>query len=232
MGLSPKTYQMLKEKLESLKYLADAWKMKQYQVDTAQFQDPLADQIAWTPVKGGGFSFKTHSLKLEQDGLMAFKITGALILLSASLILMGLLFLLGSARVFVDSGAIDVSASLVSMAVGALLILGGSVLYYVASTPIVFDKRNGFFYKGRKDTRQNSGKSKVKHLIKLEEIHALQIIKEKIGTGDTRNYSYELNLVLEDATRINVVDHGKLAKLRKDVDVLADFLEIPVWDAA
>jgi hypothetical protein len=37
--------------------------------------------------------------------------------------------------------------------------------------------------------------------------------------------------VLEDAGRVNVVDHGSIDKLRQDAGKLAQFPGKPVWDA-
>ena len=50
-----------------------------------------------------------------------------------------------------------------------------------------------------------------------------------IHTG--QNYNYELNLVLKDGERINVVDHGNLKKIQDDANTLSNFLGKPVWDA-
>ncbi len=51
-------------------------------------------------------------------------------------------------------------------------------------------------------------------------------------TGNKSSYySYELNLVLDDGSRINVVDHGNLDRLRGDAQTLSRFLDKPVWDA-
>ena len=66
---------------------------------------------------------------------------------------------------------------------------------------------------------------------KLEEIYAIQLLKEYCRGDKSSYYSYELNLVLEDASRINVVDHGKLNLIRSDAEKLAAFLDIPLWDA-
>ncbi|MGD9320846.1 MAG: hypothetical protein PVH99_12810, partial [Desulfobacteraceae bacterium] len=50
--------------------------------------------------------------------------------------------------------------------------------------------------------------------------------------GSKRSYySYELNLVLRDSKRTNVMDHGDYEKLREDAQTLSQFLEKPVWDA-
>ena len=44
-------------------------------------------------------------------------------------------------------------------------------------------------------------------------------------------YSYQLNLVLENGSRINAVYGGDLDHLRKDAKRLAEFLKVPLWDA-
>ncbi len=61
-------------------------------------------------------------------------------------------------------------------------------------------------------------------------MHALQLISEYVS-GKSSYYSYELNLVLDDGSRINVVDHGNLAAIREDAGKLALFLAKPLWDA-
>ena len=51
-------------------------------------------------------------------------------------------------------------------------------------------------------------------------------------SGETSFYSYELNLVLADGSRVNVVDHGNLPRIRRDAAMLAGFLGVPLGDAA
>ena len=65
----------------------------------------------------------------------------------------------------------------------------------------------------------------------LSSIHALQLLSEFISGSKNSYYSYELNLVLHDGSRINVVDHGNLERLRSDASTLSQFLGKPVWDA-
>jgi len=74
-------------------------------------------------------------------------------------------------------------------------------------------------------------KKTLPYFAKLEDIHALQLISEYCGGNDGSYYSYELNLVLENGKRINVVDHGNKNKLRKEANNLSAFLAKPVWDA-
>ena len=65
----------------------------------------------------------------------------------------------------------------------------------------------------------------------LSSIHALQLLSEFVSGSKSSYYSYELNLVLNDGSRINVVDHGNLERLRSDASALSRFLDKPVWDA-
>ena len=59
----------------------------------------------------------------------------------------------------------------------------------------------------------------------------MQLLSKFVSGSKSSYYSYELNLVLNDGRRINVVDHGDLKRLRSDVKTLSQFLDKPVWDA-
>ncbi len=86
-------------------------------------------------------------------------------------------------------------------------------------------------WKGRQPPDQVFDPSTLKHCTPLSRIHALQLIAERCHGKNQSYYSYELNLVLDDGQRINVVDHGNCNALREDARALAAFLGKPVWDA-
>jgi hypothetical protein len=44
--------------------------------------------------------------------------------------------------------------------------------------------------------------------------------------------SYEINLVLTDGSRLNLVDHSIQSVIREDAQTLGAFLDVPVWDAS
>ncbi|WP_339137438.1 MAG: hypothetical protein WGN25_05270 [Candidatus Electrothrix sp. GW3-4] len=46
------------------------------------------------------------------------------------------------------------------------------------------------------------------------------------------DYSYEIDLILKDGTRINAMGHGKKSKIQEDAKILAEFLGKPLWDAS
>lgn len=68
---------------------------------------------------------------------------------------------------------------------------------------------------------------------RLRDIEALQVIAETIRTrskNTTRSFtSYELNLVLHDGERLNVMDHGNRKKFAADTELISQFLNLPVW---
>ena len=76
-------------------------------------------------------------------------------------------------------------------------------------------------------------KGKKTDSINLENIHAIQLIRECVA-GDSESpsfYSYELNLVLDDGERRNVIDQGGQGRVVKYAEQLGQFLDVRVWDA-
>ncbi|MCI5139081.1 MAG: hypothetical protein D3922_11850 [Candidatus Electrothrix sp. AR1] len=108
---------------------------------------------------------------------------------------------------------------------------GGGMLYF-STMPVVFDKRKGFFWKGRKVPYESGNWRDRKDCARLGEIHALKLIAERISGKDRSYYSYEINLVMKDGSRIQVVDHGDKNKVQEDAKALAEFLGKPLWDAS
>ena len=114
---------------------------------------------------------------------------------------------------------------------------GGYWMYRRFTKPIVFNFQKGYFFKGRMKSHQSPQQAGLEDWCRLEEIHALQIISERVRSssknGRSRYYrSHELNLIKKDASRLNVVDYGNLKRLRIDAEVLAQTLDIPIWDAS
>jgi len=74
-------------------------------------------------------------------------------------------------------------------------------------------------------------KDLIKHLAPLDQVHALQLVSEYCSGNKSSYYSYELNLVLKDGRRVNVIDHGNINRIRQDAQTLSNFLGKPVWNA-
>lgn len=95
----------------------------------------------------------------------------------------------------------------------------------------MFDKGRGSYYKGKEPNSDPGGVHDAKNSCIISEIHALQIISERIAQKNGSYRSYELNIVKNDGKRLNVTDHGNKKRLLEDANILAQFLDIPVWDA-
>ncbi|MGK0290885.1 MAG: hypothetical protein ACI86H_002348 [bacterium] len=108
--------------------------------------------------------------------------------------------------------------------------IGSIVLLYFLHpyTYMFFDRKKKLFWKGGRKSSKASKKS-----ANINEIHAIQLLsKLRPGTGRVSSfYSYELNLVLNNGKRINVIDHAYQDHVRADAKTLASFLKTPVWDA-
>ena len=204
-------------------------KSQQPPLDPAKYGDPLALKTEWTPATRGGSSFRTHRLVQDDFTRVEFKAsTGAKIFY--------LLFaFIGTAvaagiSLFSEAESSLSPEFLVPLAMGIVFMAVGMGMFIYGTAPIVFDKGNGYFWKGRKSPQDVIEISSLKKCIQLDQIHAIQLVSEYIHTSKSSFYSYELNLVLEDARRMTVVDHGNLKRLREDAGKLSEFLGKPIWD--
>ena len=119
----------------------------------------------------------------------------------------------------------------VPLIVGAIFSVVGVGMWWFGSTPRVFDQSRAMFWRGRRQPFAVGTGAQKGSSTPLSAIHALQLISEYVSGNKSSYYSYELNLVLTDGSRINVVDHGGLERLRADAQTLARFLNKPIWDA-
>ena len=219
---------MLKELVEKLQKLS----RERVHFDPSQFDDLIAAQIEWSPAKGGGANFKTHNLVQVNRNRIVFRSSIGARIFYGVFLLMGLGFAVAFSYPQISEGTFNFSFdSFFPILFGFLFAVIGGLLLYFGTKPIVFEKGNGYFWKGRKNPETVYNINDQKNCTKLKEIYALQIISEYVRSNKSSYYSYELNLVLNDGSRINVIDHGKLDKIREDAEKLSQFLDKSVWDA-
>ncbi len=188
------------------------------------------EPVDWSPLKRGGTNFRTHKLvSVDLDTVVFKPSTGAIIFYFAFL-LFGIIPSSIGFWQFVNHGFRFSTDVLVPFGFGAVFGTVGLFLFGFGTRPIVFDKRRGYFWKGRKDPDEVWSKDELKHFCELKNIQGLQIITELVK-GDKGSFnSYELNLVLKDGSRMNVIDHGNEAALRQDADGLAEFLGVEILE--
>ncbi|MEM6264787.1 MAG: hypothetical protein AAGI38_19905 [Bacteroidota bacterium] len=224
---------MLKKLVESLKTLART----PQGVDPAIFNDPLALEVEWVPLKGGGANLKTHKLVSKGPGRLEFRVSGGATVFYLIFFVIGVGAMLGATGYYLFQNGFtfngeDFHRSIMLTIFGLLFGTPGAAMLYFGSMPQVFDKERGYFWRGWKEpNRFGMPEEGPKLLIPLEDIHALQLLAERVSGSKSSFYSYELNLILTSGERVNVVDHGNWRQLQKDTEKIAELIQIPIWDA-
>jgi hypothetical protein len=199
--------------------------------EPSSMNDPVAMQTKWTPCKRGGANFCTHKLVQDGPNRLHFRPTVGAVLFG--LVFFGVgstLIVVFVASLFTSQGPVGdkVTSLLIVSLVGGLFAGVGANQLWSGTVPIVFDLKRRLFWKGWDEPRAPRGEP-TKTSAPLDRVHALQIISEYCS-GKNSFWSYEVNLVLDDGSRINVIDHGNLSRVRTDARNLATALQIPLWD--
>ncbi len=194
--------------------------------DATQFGDPLAEKIRWSPLAQGGSSIRLRKLQ-ERRGDIVFAPTFTSLSLFSLISLTITAVLVWAAVDMIKKPELFEVSSLIIPAILLLFLFASLAFIYSQLLPIVFSKEVGSFYKGGRD------RVGVLSNCLLEEIAAIQIVGELVrstvdGRGSYR--SYEMNLVLTDGLRVNVIDQPNRKKVLKDAATLAKYLGVPVWD--
>jgi hypothetical protein len=201
--------------------------------DPSKFGDDVAMNTEWSPLKGGGSNFQTHKLVEINYNRFEFKSTLGAKLFSLIFFSVGVGMPIIFAREMIYEFAdIYQSDFIFILLFGLIFSAVGGWLFYSFAMPVIFDKTMGLYWKGWKPPKRYLAKLEEGISSKIGDIHALQIIPELVRSDNKSYVSYELNLVLKDGSRMNVVDHGNPLKLREDANLLAEFLDVPVWDAS
>jgi hypothetical protein len=220
---------MLKDLLQKIQRLSSGGRGL---FDPSVFNDPLALQTEWTPAKGGGANFRTHKLVEIHADRLEFKASVIARLFYLTFFLAGLGILIGFLAPLFSAKTSSFDFELIiPLIVGFVFTSLGAFMLYFGTQPVVFDRRNGFFWKGRTAPDEVLRQERLKNFAKIDQVHAIQLLSEYCRGNKSSYYSYEINLVLKDGGRINVVDHGNAAKIRQDAEKIADFIKKPVWDA-
>jgi hypothetical protein len=203
--------------------------------DPAVLNDPAALATQWTPLAKGGANFRTHALVVKAAQRIEFlpSIMGYVFGIIFTAIGLGIAVFaaLQLARRPFNPGLLSLLMPLLFGAVFAGIGIG---ILRVFTTPVIFDTGMGYFWKGRIKPEElflNTPEALRDKIVPLQNVRALQILAEHCRGNKSSYYSYELNLVLHNGSRVNVVDHGDLAKLRADAQQLSALTGKPVWDA-
>ncbi len=199
--------------------------------DPSVLNDRVAMLTEWSPLVRGGANFKTHKLVQVYQSRYEFRAGLGMKAFSAVFSLMGLFFALMAGGAGIFQKDFPIAVALFMSLFGLVFVFIGIAIYWTSSSPRVFDKEAGFYWKGRTEPNLMIN-PEYQNCTKLTEIHAVQLISEYVSGNKSSYTSYELNLVLKDGRRINVTDHGNYESVKRDAETIAGFLNIPVWNAA
>lgn len=197
-------------------------------LNPAIFNHPLAEKTSWEPLKHGGASYKNVDLIKVDNNTLEYKpnITSKIF---AYLLLIGpILFLIISHFIFKSTNN---SSDVFMLLVPIIITITGAVTTYFLHRPHKFDKKLGYHYKSYKTPTSKRDIKKTHGWTPLSSVEALQIIKERVRTKNSSYKSYEINLVLENGSRRNVIDHGNYEAVKKNAETISEFLGVPYWDA-
>ena len=182
-------------------------------LDLSAFGNEIAFETSWEPLVGGGTNFCTHraqkNVSLMGD-VIVFKTAIQAYLFAICFVALGAVFAIASA-------AGEIADMPVWLGLGVLA-FGCWDLWSLRQKESRFDRYSSELTQGKKS-------------FDLKNAEAIQLIREYVRGSESSYYSYELNLICSDSSRINIVDHGALRKLREDAALLAEYLSIPIWDA-
>ena len=198
-------------------------------INPARFNNPLALKVAWTPNEYSGVRLRTHRLIQPVPHRLEFRACIKNYVIGAGMSLAGLAIMgVKLATVIFGTDKLDFTLPLVLL-FGAAFVFFGIVILIVFTKPVVFDKHMGRAWSGREPPPDTKAATALN--VPLNRIKAIQLVAESCSHKGGSFLSYELNVVLDDATRRTIIDHGILGRVRQDAATLATFLGIPVWDA-
>ena len=182
-------------------------------IDLSTFGNEIAFKTSWEPLVGGGTNFCTHRAQKNASltgDIIVFKTAIQAYLFAICFVALGAVFAIASAA--------GEFADIPAWPGLGVLAFGCWDLWSLRQKESRFDRYSSKLTQGKKS-------------FDLKNAEAIQLIREYCGGSESSYYSYELNLICSDGSRINIVDHGALRKLREDAALLAEYLSIPVWDA-
>lgn len=191
---------------------------------------PIASQTSWTPLKPGGANFKTHTFKLVDTHRAVFGATIGARLFAMVFGSVGFVVAIVGLIILFASSAHTLLVGLGLMVFGSVFAGIGIYLYRTYDKAIVFDLSDGLFWRGKRPNLSDS-EQKPDTWCRIAEIVGIQVLRERVKGDKSSYFSYEINLVLEDASRRHVVDHGSLKQVSLDAQHLGEFLQVPVWEA-
>ena len=207
--------------------------------DPASLNDEIAIKTKWGPVARGGERSCSHRLVKSSDKVVKFRVAFISLFFPLFAMVVGSSILYGALTFNIQIPG-PVPAKYIGIALSLFFTILGISQIVPLLVPRVFDLDKGYYWKGR--NKASSGKPEGVPFCAITDIHAIQLVQEHVRRHPNQNatkeqrknfqpyYSFEMNLVLKNGKRCNVIDHSDVRALRTDANELGKFLTVPVWD--
>lgn len=197
----------------------------------------VSNSKLWESIANESSNFKSQKLvENHRHNLFEVQTTAEAILFNLLFVLLGLFSLIVAVLVFILMEKPAGYAGIIPAIVGSVF------LWFALSTMrpkkmAVFDLNKKQFFKEGEDTQDILPLIHQKS-IPFVDIHGLQILEvfhparnlhHRHSTRSHSYYSYELNLILKNSKRINVMSHGNKGDMILDAKRLAKVLFVPIW---
>lgn len=195
-----------------------------------QFTDPVAKKTNWAPTLTVGASFRSYRLVEVSADRIEYRRTSRALLFCSAFLLIGIVLIAYGLLNIRNQERSLILETILPILFGCLPVGLGISLLNAFNRPIAFDKTDGTFRKGRDSrflTPNIPNAEPLKTSASLDDVHALQLLEKSVGHVRT----YEINLILKNAQRVNVICHPDKYILRNQAVTLGKFLAVPVWDA-
>jgi hypothetical protein len=172
--------------------------------------------VSWTPAKMGGAMFQTSVFRVKnENSLVISPSTMFKILVPIVILILSFLPFLFS---IINSEKPSLIIILVVICFDAIML----IVYLQGLKLIEINKQTD-------SIKQGLSLQTAKSLKKISEIQFIQIVEQLIPQKRNYYYSYEINLVYNDDTRFNLVDHSELNIIQRDARLLKQFIEKPIY---
>lgn len=201
--------------------------LNHFEAEAEDGVDPLAQKTGWGALSSQSTNIKSHEMAISAERART-KRAGDLWLFFSLFGGIGLCLLLAAGWLWRDGNWL----AAIAIGVFAMVLLNICRQMFFRKKRFVFDKRTGLYSCGAwpYDELDRGARGA------LSDIHALQLIPKRVGRKSDpsiHNFdSFELNLVLHDGYRINVLDHGHQDGMKESAQQLSEFLDKPLWTAS
>lgn len=191
-----------------------------------KFKDRINDSDTVKPLRSDSASFQTAKLVFEETKI---KVVPTL----TNSLFFGIFLIAGIGVIFLgvaNEEQTTLIATCIFGSVFALVGLGGIVIPRFLLRP-EFDLLDKSFYPKSKKKYLAALNSPERLKIPLKEFKFLRILEKTCSGSKGGSYScYELNIVISDDERYNLLNHGNFLKLYADAEKLAKILKLPLVD--